>query len=276
MLTVLNICFTCYRYLRVRASNTTKFLPDGNYVIAMAVLGEEADCLYGALRNAQLMRLLMPQWTLVIFTNATSDSSPKSGDNIHRFRRQYKRLGAQIRHVNSNKAGSHPSTWPLDVIAEKSIDAFEIRSCYNRLNERDVAVIYEWLMSQKAIHIIRDHPQHASRSLVPELWGGRPHQLEIHASSFVHEIKSGTRSDQALTNFFLNDTRQTISRNNVLFHDGVTCSNLTVSKPILHLRQFGEYLGQRFTQYHVPVFFTNKQADKFPGVQNATCTGAYN
>jgi hypothetical protein len=67
--------------------------------------------------------------------------------------------------VNSNLTYVHSSMWRYLAIGDPFIDAFMSRDLDMEIFEREIKAVNEWLGSDKAGHIMRDHPYHSTQIL---------------------------------------------------------------------------------------------------------------
>ena len=100
-------------------------------------------------------------------------------------RNELKRLGAEVVMMNEHEdAKSNGSEfqenmlrgsiagmfWRFLVADDPSVDRFIVRDSDSRLNVRDAYAVVDWIRSGRAVHSVRDHPNH-DRPLNGGMWG---------------------------------------------------------------------------------------------------------
>ena len=230
----------------------------------MSLYGKDPRHTWGVLRNAQLLPVYMPDWTLRVYVAA--DPAPSELAVPPRILNKLRRLGAEIAHVSTGNT-ILPKNWRNLAASDKHVDYFLVRDADTRLSEREAAAVRDWLsVAEKngsqsaAIHCIRDHPKHAEQAIVDGLWGGRPralHQLLIQKiTHMMDSVTSNTSSSFAKKSAngslrtFLNQMLWTAVNKFSYCHDSVSpCDRWTPStsrRPFPLMRQGREYIGQKF------------------------------
>ena len=214
-----------------------------NMVISMALVGGNANNSFGVIRNILLQPVYFPNWTVRVYLvnpEQVQTYYPPVPPNVHS---KLKSLPVQLVHVNSDRTKMDPSLWPLFAIDDPSVDYVLVRKASGRLSERDALVVTDWLKSDKALHVVKDHPSHSNSSIVPGLWGIKTKpvwsQLQFHSSPLSTSASGGDEYH------FLNNILWPKLRDKALVHNSVYCSNDTMPFPIR--RTPGEYLGQDFS-----------------------------
>jgi hypothetical protein len=135
---------------------------DPKRIVSYSLFGTGEDYRRGALDNAALVRAIFPGWTCRI--HVSDLVSPDVADAL-------RAQGAEVV-VMPQRAAYDGLFWRFLPADEPDLDAMIVRDADARLSQREKAAVDEWLASGKALHIIRDHPNH--RRLIPAgLWGCR-------------------------------------------------------------------------------------------------------
>jgi len=233
--------------------------PDGRKVISMSLYGKNPRYTWGVLRNAQLVPVYLPDWTLRVYVAA--DIAPSELAVPPRIINKLRLLGAEIATV-PNGNGMAARNWRLLAANDQHIDYVLVRDADTRLSEREAAAIRDWLSvaekngSQSAIiYCIRDHPKHAKQAIVDGLWGGRPQALNQRLRKHLTDIPA--LSSQSATS---KDVEVVL--NNVLWpavsevaycHDSVSrCDSQTAAPgrhPFPTSRPGQAYVGQKFDEH---------------------------
>jgi len=236
--------------------------PDGRKVISMSLYGKDPRHIWGVLRNAQLVPVYLPDWTLRVYVAADPTSSELAVPS--RVIKKLRLLGAEIAHVTARN-GMASRNWRLLVANDQHVDYFLVRDADTRLSEREASAVRDWLSvaekngSQSAIiHCIRDHPKHAEQAIIDGLWGGRPrafHQLLRQditqmMESVTSSVSSSVKSTDSVMMTLLNQLLWPAVSNFSYCHDSVSpCDRWTPStsrRPFPLPRQGQEYIGQKF------------------------------
>lgn len=154
---------------------------------------------WGAIRNAQLMKVYLPEWCLRVYIPLTSDSpSTETSTSLslntseqwtslsveQRVVVTLKRLGAQVIPVLVS-FGQFGLASLRAVLADQDVGYVLMRRPSWRLGAREAAAVLDWVNAAESggpdsavVHCIHDTFEHARVALVDELWGFRPRALE--------------------------------------------------------------------------------------------------
>ena len=133
-----------------------------NKVIAFSLYGTVAKYCDGAIENIALAKILYPGWVCRFYI---ANDVP---DNIVD---ELVRAGAVIVRCGENK-DRLGSFWRFNVVLDESVDVFVIRDCDSRLNIRERSAVDDFLLSDKIVHIMRDHPHH-TKKMNAGMWGAK-------------------------------------------------------------------------------------------------------
>ena len=137
---------------------------DKKYVISYGIYGDNPKYITGAIRNVELAPTYFPGWEIRFYYDDTVPS-----DAIQKL----KDLGANLifRPDDFKDGGSVGMIWRFLVADDESVDRFLCRDSDSRLNARDRFAVEEWIQSDKAVHMVRDHPNHPY-AMNGGSWGG--------------------------------------------------------------------------------------------------------
>lgn len=221
--------------------------PDLNQmkVIAFSVWGSEPRYGVGMLRNAELAPSIYPGWECWVYYPARQQFGPADA---------YAGLAA-MKHVRlipvDAPADWRASFWRFAAAAEAGVEVMISRDADSRLNLRERAAVDEWLASDHAFHIMRDHPFHTDPMLAG-MWGVRPprsalaRELTARMAAWKQEDYYGT--DQA----FLQSEVYPHALAGVVIHDAFATG--APALPFPSPRQGLEFVGQQFDAGDWPVF----------------------
>jgi len=236
---------------------------DGRKVIAMSLYGKDPRYTWGVLRNAQLVPVHLPDWTLRVYIAA--DPVPPQLAVPPRIVNKLRLLGVEIARVSTTGNNMAPRNWRLIVADDQSLDYFLVRDADSRLSEREAAAVRDWLsmavadknrlaQSTSMLHCVRDHPKHANQAIIDGLWGGRPRALRSRLNKSIADIP-GLVSARSLkdASAVMSDILWPVVADVAYCHDSVSsCDRWT---PLTSRHQFPtsregrEYLGQKFDQH---------------------------
>jgi hypothetical protein len=263
------------RYVKFREA---KDLPvaDGTKVIAMALYGRDPTYTHGAIRNAQIVRMFYPGWTLRFYVPSGEAKSELLVPERILYRLQL--LGAEFIYVTST-AANHipPSLWSLLVADNKSVEYFLVRSPEHRLSDRENAAVRDWLKraSYLPFHCMRDHEVHASHPIVSGLWGGKGAEIVqlLGKSMFtaLQEAVGKALGGSVQQQQFVTDTLWPAVKERTLCHDSISCNKWPHSIAFPSKREGEQFVGQRFDAYSTALdSFSLSPAG---AAVNQTCTG---
>jgi len=244
----------------MKRNKKTGVKPDGHKVISMSLYGKDPGYTWGVLRNAQLVPVYLPEWTLRVYVAA--DPAPSELAVPPRIINKIRLLGAEIATVPTGNSMA-PRNWRLLAASDRHLDYFLVRDADARLSDREAGAVRDWVSAAEkngpqsaVIHCIRDHPKHADQAIVDGLWGGRPRALHQLLRQNITQMMDNSSSSSVRTDnmmVLLNQLVRSAGNNFSYCHDSVSpCDRwtpLTSRRPFPLPRQGREYLGQKFDAY---------------------------
>jgi len=205
MLSIIMTCVIVFRYV-YHINHAIAALRRTTMIIAMSLASAELADLWGVVRNAQLIQVYFPGWTLRVYakkpvTSATdSDSESIYATVISKLFA----LGADIVYVDTALTGIAAKWWSYMAVDDLNVDFALVRKPNSRLGEREAMAIKDWIhLCEKsrhvAVHCIRDSAYQGSRPMMHGLWGARPRVL--------HQLLGG-HSLISLIDNFVNDSHR--------------------------------------------------------------------
>ena len=150
------------------------------YVLVTSLYGDNPHYTYGAVRNLQLHRILLPDWTVRIYmyrsrNNATAHLAvPELVVNRLRL------LGAQTVYVNDSYVDVDPRLWRYDVINDETIERFITFDVDSRLDEALETVAKRWLSTNSTHDVLcapntttSKHGNSSDHIRLPSLFGAK-------------------------------------------------------------------------------------------------------
>ena len=118
-----------------------------------------------------------------------------------------------------------------------------MRDSDSRLSARDAAAVYQWILSGKAFHCIRDHPSHVIYAVSGGLWGGIPSALRGIFKTSFKELMHGFNDAYIQDMDFLNRKVWPKVKSNAYCSDSVSCDKWPSSHPFPVIRNGPEIVG---------------------------------
>jgi len=154
------------------------------FVISFSLYGTENKYILGALENVKNAKKIYPEWHVYFYV-----SKKISTDILNKL----KLYGAKII-IMPYSEGPMCMLWRWKAFLEPENDIVIIRDCDSRLSERERSAVYEWLRSDKIIHIMRDHPLH-NAFIMGGMWGARAKEI-AREINFLNEPKTFTTANK--------------------------------------------------------------------------------
>jgi hypothetical protein len=250
-------------------------------VISMSLWGSKPRYVYGALRNAQLLPVYFPGWTLRIYVEKPAGDGSTSFQRVpSRILGKLAALGTEIMYVHAERSRIPPMMWRFLIADDSDVDIFIVRDSDCRLSDRDFTVVTEWMKTDFAFHCIRDHPSHAHYPVLGGLWGARPRRLKSFVAVPWRDLMMGYRSDYVQDMQFLaHAVWPSVQTNAAFCHDSVSCLDWPGAHPFPVMRIGTEHLGQVFDAFgnarddDIQILLENRPLAQCTVVQNVTYDG---
>ena len=202
-------------------------------VISFSLYGSNPKYTFGALRNVELAKIFYKSWIVRIYYD---HSVPKEIIKKLEFYPKVELIDVS----NENIQGG--MFWRFLVLNDKTVNRYMIRDIDSRLGDREANAVKEWLKSNKAAHVLRDHPNHGY-SMSGGLWGCTKdcfsESQKITLIEYIKNGKGGYMQDM----YFLADFIYPIIKNNLIAHDSYHCEKFKDSIPFPTERKNYETVG---------------------------------
>lgn len=242
-------------------------VPDAQKVIAMTLYGSEPKYTYGAIRNAQLMPVLFPDWTLQIYidaksnrvsppvysptpmnasnsslSNATSKSDTTTISTESSLRSKYtvpalvlnklRTLGAHVVHVEGSIVDMlHPNMWRYLVANQPNVTVALVRDVLGRITKRDHRLVSDWLNGNVTLMSTREV---ATLPVLPTGGNVAFRTSSLHLNHSVKDIAAEfvEQKKTLLTEaYFLKEVVEPEIMDNWLAYDSIACDKLDRTQP---------------------------------------------
>lgn len=224
-------------------------------IIAFSLWGDNPKYTIGALRNVELAPKIYPGWDVFIYID----------DKVPREIVDSMILHDHVTIIRKQSLGDWKSLfWRFETVEDFECDAVIFRDTDSRLNLREYEAVQEWLVSDKTIHIMRDHPWHAF-AILGGMWGLKTKEA-VGFQNLLEKFKQNQAKDEYGTDYeFLQDYVYPIMNSHAMVHDP-----FFEKKEFPTLRIEGEFVGQVFDENEVTVaehldIIKNTQSADFVG-----------
>jgi hypothetical protein len=247
----------------------------GRLIIALSLNSSEPRMTWGAIRNAQLVKVHLPDWRLRVYVPSGDESTDENTSTARsstalppavkpRVVATLQRLGAEVIHVAApDKMLRHP---PLSVLlSDPDVDYVLLRRAEWRLGEREAAAVKDWIHAAISnnsdaaiVHCLHDSEKHAAQALVDGLWGFRPAALRRRLTTKQIEMAISQLDNSDIDGAGLDRVIWPHVADAAYCHDSVaTCfvgHPAGSSRPFpVERRNDDSFVGQRFDENQDPV-----------------------
>lgn len=163
-------------------------------VVSFSVYGDAPIYNVGAIRNAELMESVYPEWSMIVYHDDTTPDETIT---------ELQKLNVQT--IDMSHKNIFKMFWRYYIIDDKTVEHSIFRDSDSRISEREANLVQEWIEQDKSLHVIRDHPAHKicygsyKKGMLGGMWGIKNERLDIKISSQLdkHDINVyGYGSDQ--------------------------------------------------------------------------------
>jgi len=219
----------------------------------MSLYGSNPRYTMGAIRNAQLLPVIFPNWRLWFYCEVVpTNANTKYGNVPTEIIAKLKELGAEIRYIDTASNSLAPMLWRFLVVEDPEVQIFAVRDCDSRLTPRDAAVVSDWLKTDKAFHCVRDHPSHSNYAVSGGMWGGRRVPLnDVFNGSLRTAMKKYGAGYVEDMNFLGSEVWPKVKDSHAYCHDSFSCDKFPASHAFPVRREGSEHLGQVYDEHSI-------------------------
>ena len=218
-------------------------------VISFCLWGDKPIYNKGLIENIKLANFYYPEWTCWVYLH--SKSVPIETVNKLGYFSNVKIIFKTEEDIRSKRY----MLWRFEPADSAEVSHFISRDTDSRISPREVFAVYEWLDSEKTLHIMRDHPQHYNK-ILGGMYGIKCKNLNIakHSSlTWFEEIENFYKSktegeddqnflEKMLYQTFLNDC---VIHDEIKRYEGYLCKPF----PILYERSC-HFVGCYVNEYN--------------------------
>lgn len=163
-------------------------------IVSFSVYGDAPIYNIGAIKNAQLMEQVYPEWEMLVYYDNTVP---------HETLESLQKLNVHT--VDMSDKNIFKMFWRYYIIDDKSVEYSIFRDTDSRISHREARLVNEWIDQGKSLHVMRDHPAHKicygsyKKGMLGGMWGIKNDRMEIELAPQLdkHDINVyGYGSDQ--------------------------------------------------------------------------------
>ena len=201
--------------------------------------------------NLQEMQELYPDWTMRLYHEFPADSPQMA--QLCQWSCQYSHLQlCHAQHIPAlgNVSKVFPMIWRFLPLLDPQVTHFLSRDLDSHLIPREADAVNEWLSSDKAFHVMRDHPSHKIE-IPGGLWGVK--MTDVDRAMIASVMNMASRNFWFWENRFKYSADQTILKeyfwpwiqSNMVCHDSFYCQKYKNTQPFPTQRPegFANYAG---------------------------------
>jgi len=160
---------------------------------------------YNCVANVLISNVLFPEWMIYVYYDDTIQH------DIINFLKKSKNVVA-IDMTNHWLSKKDKMMWRNLILDQPNLDIVCIRDCDTWLTKREKDIIYEWINSDKTLHIIRDHCYH-NLKMMGGMWGIKIKQnkldkmenlLSNYFTSSINHITHSGQDQKFLETYYYN------------------------------------------------------------------------
>lgn len=224
----------------------------GKKLISFCVFGNKPMYDVGAIRNAELAKLIYPGWIPRFHVPYGYDES---------LIKRLTDLNCEIRFCDDWTFGLNP-LWRILAYFDKDVDLFISRECDGRLTTREALVVDQFVKSDCDFHIIYDHTAHIPREISAGMFGMKSScvipDLQESLNSYVNGGYLEYVSQMYRENFYGADEifLKHFVFSYVFSKSMIHCDTLKYGKeiPLPHLEDRSMFIGNKFDENETAMF----------------------
>lgn len=199
-------------------------------IITFSLWGNNPKYCIGAIKNSILSKNIYPEWQSRFYVHSNVEESILD---------QLENNGSEVIILEKADSDWKGMFWRFLPAYDDKVEAFICRDTDSRLNERESSAVFEWMNSDKNVHIMRDHPYHGYSMLGGMIGFKKPifDTLKTCLKQFSPSNNYGSDYE-----FFNNLLYPTI-KNDCITHD-----EIFEKKPFPTVRKKYQFVGQVFNE----------------------------
>lgn len=210
-------------------------------IISFSLWGSDPKYTIGAIKNIELAKTIFPDWICRFYVGK---SVPH--EIIDKLK-QHSNVELVFMAVDGNNTGMFWRFLPID---EDDVSVMLSRDTDSRLSLREKAAVDEWLYSDKAFHIMRDHPWHAIE-ILGGMWGIKK-TANIKFKPLIDSYRNKDTDQKGIDQNFLREIIYPMVKNVCMVHDEFF-NYESFHKPFPIKRIGQQFVGEIFNENDNPI-----------------------
>ena len=132
-----------------RLLTNKKISRDPKKVLSLSLHGRDADSMFGAIRNLQLHRIFLADWTVRVHLLQAASGAASAPSVGKPLLDKLTSLGADIVYLNSSFAAVNPRLWRYVALDDSRVEHVLVRDVTHRLSEPLDLMTKHWLRSKQ-------------------------------------------------------------------------------------------------------------------------------
>ena len=207
--------------------------------VSFSLWGDKPLYNVGAIRNAELMRLIYPDWKMILYYD---DSVPS--ETISKL----ETLDCILIKVDDFEYGCFWRFFAADI---DDCELVIFRDTDSRINLRERDAVNAWIETGKSLHVMRDHPAHGipygnnKLGILAGMWGIKGKQLPL--TQMIKKFVVGKENNYGIDQTFLKMVYNAFELDKVVHDD------FFEKKPFPTKRDTMRFVGERIGVDELPV-----------------------
>lgn len=200
--------------------------------VSFSLWGDKPIYNIGAIRNAELMSEIYPDWKMVLYydTSVPNDTITKLQE-------------LDVKTILFSDNTIYGMFWRFFAVDIPDCEYAIFRDADSRISMREKLAVDEWVKSGKSLHVMRDHPYHRipagnnQLGILGGMWGIKSGVLPI--SEMIYKFNKSKEHHYGNDQTFLKHIY------NALNNDRLTHDEFFEKKPFPTIRKNNEFMGER-------------------------------
>lgn len=203
-------------------------------IVSYSLFGTSKRYTVNALINADLCKKYYPEWICRIYYD---NSVPQNVISLLKSKNN-------VELVSSVGRGQSRRMWRF--LAYDDCDIMISRDIDSHITEREVSAVNDWLQSDKALHVMRDHPHHGN-CLQAGMFGIKKHPQLLNIKNLYQQFINSNSDNYSMDEKFLREQIYNLFKNNMVVHDSLNRFNDTTHEWKINIEYtdvHGQFVGR--------------------------------
>jgi len=208
--------------------------------ISFSLWGDKPVYTIGAIKNAELVSLIYPDYSMVVFHDDTVPVSILSA---------LKQLNVEL--INMHNSLINPLFWRFLVLDRNDCELAIFRDCDSRISKREKLAVDDWINSLAILHVMRDHPYHEipfgtnRKGILGGMWGMRGVNVLIkkRIETYIVGREQSYGIDQSFLQIIFEEFLYSVKVHDEFFDN----------KPFPIKRKNYRFVGERINEFDEPI-----------------------